>query len=107
MAVIQLKIRSDFDNYRYRVDLDNTTYVFSFKWNTRSERWQITIYASDGETVLISVPLTANADLLTRFRDKNLPKGRLFCIDTTGQWLEPTNESLGETHLLIYEEAGT
>lgn len=46
------------------VSLDGRTYVMSFNWNSRSDRWSLSLETEDGDKILDGAVLVMNIDLL-------------------------------------------
>jgi hypothetical protein len=104
MALRELPLRNDVEAFRYRVDLDGSTYGIFIGWNERDGRWMI--YLSDSaNNDIASSPLLMNTDLWTRFRLPNTPPGIMFLIDPTGGTEECGRNDLGSRCRLIYSEA--
>lgn len=105
MSIVQIPIDNQNSSFKFRTDLEDTTYSLEFNWNNRLERWHISIRDADEVDILVGVPLNINYNILQRFRIPELPPGQLMLYDSTGQNLEATRESFGETAFLLYEES--
>lgn len=76
MSILTIPTTSD-PFYSQTVNLEGVDYLFEFRWNQRESSWYLAIYQSD-ETLLCSVKVVTNWDLLRRFTDPRLPPGPLF-----------------------------
>lgn len=94
-------------DHQFTIELEKVVYTLRFQLNSRTNQWIMSILTED-ETVLVdSIAIVANSGLIDQYGNQNLPPGEFYCLDMTGQNEEPTTESLGVTHLLIYMESGT
>jgi hypothetical protein len=106
MATLILPVRSDFKAYRFQVDLEGVIYTLDFGYNERSERWCFSIYAQDGETLLLGdIPILINIPLHDQYVTDDLPPGRFIAMDETGQNREATSENFGTEIKLFYQES--
>jgi len=106
MATIILPVRSDFSAYQFQVDLEGAIYTLDFGFNTRSNRWYMSIYDSTGETLLVGdIPILINIPLADQYIDKRLPLGRFIAIDETGNNGNPTINNFGTDIKLLYQES--
>lgn len=104
MALIQLPLRSDLPAFKYQIEIDLTLYTLSFTYNARIGKWFLSIGDQDGNPILQGVKLIVGWSLLRQHKDDRLPKGTLFCLDTSDQNLDPGLTELGSRVLLTYEE---
>lgn len=104
MAIIEIPLRNDLDEYEFTVDLDGRTYNFQVQWNTRCQKWSL-IIRNDQQNVLIgAIPLVVNSDLLGRFKNESFPPGILTLFDSSGNNAEPSKADLGVRCVLLYQE---
>jgi hypothetical protein len=82
--------------------LEGQSYVFEFNWNSRTDRWSLSIINTDGTRILDGAILGLGVDLLRTVPDTlaYVPPGVLF---VAGQD-DPTLETI-EDVFLIYEES--
>lgn len=107
MATLQIPTDSVQPDHEFPIDLDGKTYLLRFIFNFRSLRWSMNVSTEPGELLIAGIPLTTLSDLLGRFVNPDLPPGIFFIQDISGNRLEMTSqESLGSTHILYYDEAG-
>jgi len=100
--MIRIPIRSDIYWYIENVELNGSVFRLEIAWNTRGQRWYLSILTSDGEMIVAGIPLVVDTPLINRFADRRLPYGLLMMVDTTGQGREPEQEDLGDRVRLIF-----
>lgn len=105
MAVLEIPLRSDVDNYDFSVDLDGSTYFFELTWNDRSSMWSLIISDAERNVLLGAIPLMVNSNLLERFKIAELPPGTLALLDLSGTNAEAGKNDLGGRCVMIYEES--
>ena len=88
MALLQLPTTAD-PFYAFSADLDGTEYAFRMAYNSREDRWYLSVYTSTGEPIALSVKLVANWPLLNRKAwDERAPKGVLYVSGSSPPGLE-------------------
>lgn len=106
MATLEIPLDISQPDHQFYLDLEKVVYLFHFRLNARSNRWMMSIYAEDGTTLLLgSIPLVVDWDLTGRFKNEELPPGKFAVLDLTGNAEEPTEDSFGTTHILVYVES--
>lgn len=107
MARLQIPIDTTQPFHQFFLDLEQVVYQFTFKENQRSGRWTFDMGLEDGTPIVQGIPIVVMSSLIEQHKDSRLPPGEIWCVDLTGQNIEPVTGSFGSTHLLIYEESGT
>jgi hypothetical protein len=76
------------------VSLEGRSYVFKFDWNSRTDRWSVSLAAEDGEEILSGAVLVLNIDLLRTVPNTfdYVPPGQLIAGGIDDPNLETTNE---------------
>lgn len=105
MAVVVIPTRSDFDHYKFTVDLEGQNYGFSFRFNGRMQKWVFDLTSEDGTAIIESNPVYVNQLTLNRYQTDLKPKGDLMFLDTSGLNLDPTQDDLGTRVILMYIES--
>ena len=105
MAIIEIPVRNDLPSYEFRVELENVTYFFQFKYNFRKSRWNVDILNQDKEDVLSGIPMLTDVDLRSHFKQENLPPGRFLVFDFEGKQKNPEQFDLSDRVLFLYEES--
>ena len=62
-------------NYKYNIILENKRYYFIVQYNSRMDRWILSILNNEQEYILAGLPLLLNADLIRRFVTDEKPPG--------------------------------
>lgn len=105
MALIEIPIDPAQPDHQFYLELEKVVYLFRFMLNSRSGRITMNIYTEDGTLIVGGIPLVVNTALIGRFKLEDLPPGEIWVLDLTGAGAEPTQESFGKTHSLVYEES--
>lgn len=103
--MIEIPVRTDIGWWSEVVDLGDTLYKLEFAWNTRDERWYMSISLTDGTVLLAGLPIVVDYPLIDRFTNENLPYGALIAVDTSGRGAEPNIDDLGNRVKLIFVPA--
>lgn len=110
MAQYQFRLLKDNPDYRITNTIDDTSYDFRVRWNSREEAWYCYVgYA--GVDPVAKFKLTVGTDDLLKpyhYLD-GCPKGTLFMFDSVTLYGRPTYEDTGEDfrYQLLYIEYGT
>lgn len=105
MSQLELPVRSDFKKYEHTLELEGTTYSFSYTFNRRSNRWSMSILDINGAVVLGGVPILVDIDLTSQYIQENLPPGGFVPINETGTGKNPEIIDLGNDVKMIYVES--
>jgi len=105
MVIKQLPVNSDIANYEFKTDLEGTRYIFTFRFNTRANRWIVDILQDDKTMILSGIPLVLGTDLIGRFQNADLPPGNLFLVNLENEYAECGRNDLGNDVLLMYQES--
>lgn len=89
--------------YEFSVPLDGIIFNFEFCWNERAERFFISIFDSEKNLIIASVPAVLKIPLFYGIKEKKLPKGKLIFIDTTNSLKKHNFEDFGTKIKLLYE----
>jgi hypothetical protein len=89
---------------QFTLELQRVVYAFRFVFNSRDERWYMSMFLEDGTPLIEGTPLTTGMDLLGRFRTEQWPPGSFVVLDTTGRNLEPRRDAFLGSHILLYRE---
>jgi len=106
-AIYEIPVDSSQADFKFRTDLEGTTYVLRMYWNTREERWHIDFLDADENPLLMGVPLVTDTDVMGRFEIPGLMKGIVMLYDTGEKFVEATRDSFGDRSKLLYQESTT
>lgn len=105
MATVQLPTFRALPDHKYNIVLDSETFILEFHLNKRTNRWSLHIFDVENVPVKHGIRLVEGIDLIRRSAAANRPPGELRVVDLTGQYIEPTQETLGVDVSLRYVEA--
>jgi len=106
MATLIIPVRSDFKAYDMQVDLEGTVYTLDFGFNTRSNRWYMSIYNQAKTNLIVGdLPILVNVPLIDQYVDEALPPGRFIALNEAQYGIEATSENFGNEVKLFYEES--
>jgi hypothetical protein len=103
--LLNIPVDSAYSSFKERVELDDKEFVLKFDWNTRLERWFVSLLDGSENPLVMGITLVANYPLFNRFKGSAMPQGVMMLYDATGRNFECGREDLGATHLLIYQAA--
>ncbi len=104
MADFVIPVDSSSTNYTVDVALSGGVYRFGLYWNTRGQFWSLDILDPSDNPIATGLKLVADWELVSGLGNSALPPGFLYCVDTSGQGLDPTESDLGTRVLLIYDD---
>lgn len=104
MAIVEIPVTNELVRYSQQVTIDGSDYRFLIAYNTRMARWALSVFTISGDELATGIPLVTGQPLLQRWGGvPGLPRdGFLMLVDNTGDDSEPVQESLGDTHRLLY-----
>jgi hypothetical protein len=79
---------------RQRITLGGVVYDFVFQYNTRDERWRLSIY-QENSVVLEGVKIMSTEDLLSKYKLQNFKHGTLYCVKSKKVNGEATYNNFG------------
>jgi hypothetical protein len=92
--IVQLPLSTDTPQ-TFSIQLGDSTYQFTLRWNDRSSVWQMDMAdATSGDAIVSGIGLVLGTDLLLPY---SLGIGGLMVVDETGTHTEATLDSLGST----------
>lgn len=104
MSVLEIPVRSDLDRYSMTVTIEGTEYRLALSFNTRDDRWYLSVGLTDGTPLASGIPVIVDTPLLARWAaNPDLPAdGFLMAVDTTGESEEAAKEDLGDRVKLLW-----
>lgn len=82
--------------------MSGRVYVFTWQWNQRLGRWTMGLADQDGVAIASGLVLVTDFPLLSLVTDERKPPGTLAVYDTQTPATDPTLDSLGVRHLMLY-----
>jgi len=105
MAILRLPIDAKLASFRFQTQLDTTILEYDFHYNSRQERWFLTVRDTAGNDLLTGRPINVNLDLLGRFQGiDDFPLGLLVAVNFVDTPVDADEETFGEDVLLVYQE---
>jgi hypothetical protein len=87
--------------YSYTLPLGERTYTYSLRWLEQQGAWYLDLADADGP-IIVGVRVVLGALYGARLRNPRMPPGYIACEDLSGAEQEPTRESLGQQHVLVW-----
>lgn len=88
----------------FRMTLDGVRFNLEVAYNTRVDRWFLSIYDATDVPLLMSAPLLINRSLTAQYPTLPLPQGLMFVTDDTGKGIQPGLSAFLTTHRLMYQQ---
>ncbi|MBU6427984.1 MAG: hypothetical protein KGR26_03150 [Cyanobacteria bacterium REEB65] len=104
MADFVIPVDSSSTNYTVDVSLSGGVYRFGLFWNTRGQFWSLDIFDQTDKALATGLKLVADWELISGLGNSALPPGFLYCVDTSGRGLDPTESDLGTRVILLYDD---
>ena len=104
MADFVIPVDSTGTNYTLDVSLSGRVYRFGLYWNTRGQFWSLDIFDQADNPLATGLKLVADWELIGGLGNSDLPPGFLYCVDTSGQGIDPTETDLGTRVILVYDD---
>ena len=100
--VATITLRDDIFLYTFRVSLSGSVYKFTVRYNGRMNRWILNIDDVAGNQILSGIPLLINVDLFSQYPTLNVLAGKLFVVDASQKFKQPTQFSFADNNFLVY-----
>ncbi len=94
-------------NYRFQTVLNEDTYTFDVRWNTRDEAWYFDLLDQDGQPIVLGVKIVLGVFLSRQSAHKFFTEGVLAAVDLTLENRDPGFDDLGVRVLVQYYSAAT
>lgn len=105
MALVEIPTRTDLSVYDFTVELDAVVYTLSMVYNTRAERWFLSILDIDGNPLREGLKMVSNWPLLTTWVQQDRPDGSMWAINPENDD-DPNRDTLGTSSVFVYDEGG-
>ncbi len=105
MATWIIPTLTDTEFYVERVELDSVVFELTFAWNTREEKWFLSVADADGVALASGIKIVADWPLFQSVSNADMPAGTMLANDTSGAGLDPGLDDLGDRVLLMYQDA--
>jgi len=98
----QIPVNKNLPRYVQRIALSKVTYTLLMDYNTRADRWFLSIMDSIGTPIVMGLPLLVMRDVLGPYKTRPIPPGSLFAVDYSGRDLEPGLSDFLLNHGVVY-----
>lgn len=103
MEILEIPLNLPDASFKIRTILEDVQLILRFDWCERDIRWQISIYDTSENPLVLGMPLNVNLELIERFEIDGLPPGNLMLLDTSGRNEEAGRDDLGDRCKLVYQ----
>jgi len=100
----QIEVDKEDLPYQFDLDVENTTYTFSFQYNDVLQVFTVDLYDSDGNAIILGEPLILNQPLWYGRDDERLPVWDIVPMDESGQTTELTYDNFGVSVFLLIDD---
>ena len=105
MAFFRIPLDNDVPAYTFNVDLEESDYSFTFRYNTRIDQWVFDIYDQDQNPIQLGNPLIVNYPALRQNVRENKYPGGLVALNENVSNADPTRFNVGVDVDLFYDES--
>ena len=88
--------------YVQRVALSKVTYTLMLAYNTRADRWFLSMMDAIGTPIVMGLPLLVMRDALGPYRTLAVPPGQLVTVDYSNKQTNPGLSDLLLDHAVVY-----
>lgn len=74
----------EYPSFTEELEIDGTTYILKFNWNSRFSFWTISFYDVAQNPIVTGIKIVLNINLLAQFRAYAVPSGELRAVDASG-----------------------
>lgn len=85
-----------------RREFDKSFFRFRYRWNERVKSWYLDVANGANVRQVYGIRLGTGTDKLRSFKARDIPRGTLNVVDSTGEGVQPTLKNFGKTVLLKY-----
>ncbi len=87
----------------YSVNIEQSTYIFRFNWQERSQNWHFDMLTADAEPLVLGAKLVPNVPMIRRNRDLG-PEGNIYVVNgSTGESVAGRNNlGMNKDFKLLY-----
>lgn len=89
-------------NYRLRVPLDNETYLFDVRWNSRDAAYYVDIRQQDETPVALGLKLVLGVNIGRTYNHPFFQKHLLRMVDSSDDRLDATYDDIGRRVFLMH-----
>lgn len=107
MSFFQVQTQQNLPWYSFTSPLSGVQYTLRLRFNSRSNRWILDIADAADNNIIVGLPILVLRDVNGQYVNPGVPPGTFFCINNVGDGSQPTLNSFGLTHSLLYQDPTT
>jgi len=92
--------------WRQQIELNDETFILSFKWNALNEYWSMNIFNQDEEPVALGIKIVTQFNLTEQLVQAGMPKGDIICQNIIGGFEKIQRNDMGLTNDLVFYSEG-
>jgi hypothetical protein len=100
---VKIPLTNELVSYIFEIALDNQTFKFDVYYNSRLNRWILSIFNLNNEPILCGIPLLVASPLIQRFRLKEL-EGEFILVNNKNPFEEVDRQGLQGAELIYYNK---
>lgn len=93
--IVEIPFQPSIGLYRFGTPIDDSSYVFDVRWNSRDAAWYFDVREADLTPIVYGVKIVLGTYLGRRKNHRLFRRGVMVATDTTGQGREATFDDLG------------
>ena len=103
MEIIPFK---DNAQWKQQIELNNETFILSFKWNALNEYWSMNIYDQNESPLVLGIKIVTQFNLTEQLVQSGMPQGDILCENIIGGFEKIKRNDMGLTNELVFFETG-
>ena len=93
----------DAPHQKFTVSLDKQSYQFMLWYNSREDRWYLSLTDAAGALIVSGIKLVVGNELIRQYDAYATPPGGLYVISTHSPYVEPTRAAFeDDRYELVY-----
>ena len=100
--VNEIPLTSEFANFQFQTTLELQVYGFSFAWNSRYERWSMSLFDGNDTPLVQGIVVMSGPIILSQYVYEGMPPGKIVFVDTSGEDIDPGRNDLGDRVRMFY-----
>ena len=92
--------------WKQQIELNNETFILSFKWNALNEYWSMNIYDQNESPLVLGIKIVTQFNLTEQLVQSGMPQGDILCQNIIGGFEKIKRNDMGLTNELVFFETG-
>ena len=97
-----IPLKNNLFYYKFQISLSSVIYTMTLRFNGRMNRWILDLADVSGNQIVSGIVLLVGINLLYQYTTLNVLAGALMAIDTSPNYIQPTQFSFGNNNFLVY-----